>query len=120
MYYASFPGLAFVACLFVIASAEEATHSSLAKGFDDVLHPDLLEKVRDECYMFADLGDIHNPGSNLKHGKKSTNFFRLSSEPRNYVELAVHQFFDLSFPETYYDENYQIKHYGERTTYKKR
>ena len=109
----------FFALLSLASSASAAPHTSIAKGFDSVLHPLLLESVLSECSMFADLGDIHNPGTNLKHGKKSTNFFDLDEEPRNFVELAVRQFFDLSFPESYYDENYQIRHYGERIVYKK-
>ena len=110
--------ITFVSTLTVAQNPDGvADHSSIAKGFDEVLNPDLLAKVTSELLMFADLGDIHNPNTNLKHGKKSTNFVDLGAVPRNYVELAVQEFFDYAFPESFYDENYQIKHNGQREVY---
>ena len=45
-------------------------------GFDDVLPPDIIGKVYDECRRLHDLGDIYKSGD-LMHGKKATNWLPL-------------------------------------------
>mmetsp|Transcript_26104 Transcript_26104/g.49345 ORF Transcript_26104/g.49345 Transcript_26104/m.49345 type:complete len:405 (-) Transcript_26104:72-1286(-) len=60
----------------------------------------------------------------MKFGKKSTNWLAMSegvesAEPRNFIEYAIHQFYELAIPEHFYGDNYNIKHYDKLTRYSK-
>mmetsp|Transcript_5198 Transcript_5198/g.10995 ORF Transcript_5198/g.10995 Transcript_5198/m.10995 type:complete len:486 (-) Transcript_5198:62-1519(-) len=105
-----------------LADEDRSEYSSLTMGFDDVLPPDIIDKVFDECRRIHDLGDIYASGD-LMHGKKATNWLPLDPKsptpPRNFVEHAVQKFYELAVPEQFYSDDYNIPHYGEVTRYTK-
>jgi hypothetical protein len=60
----------------------------------------------------------------MKFGKKSTVWLPLSpsrgkGKPRNFIEYAVEQLYELAVPEQFYGRNYNIKHYNELIRYTK-
>ncbi|GMH83757.1 hypothetical protein TrST_g4906 [Triparma strigata] len=106
-----------------LPSTDEEEYSTLSTAFDSVLPQEVFNEVKKECDRFNSLGDVYNLGD-MKFGKKSTNWLAMSegvesAEPRNFIEYAIHQFYELAIPEHFYGDNYNIKHYDKLTRYSK-
>ncbi|GMI33472.1 hypothetical protein TeGR_g12473 [Tetraparma gracilis] len=107
----------------VLPTSFEADYESLTSAHDDVFHPDVLPLLTQEIRDFFALGDIFSTGE-MKFGKKSTVWLPLSpsrgkGKPRNFIEYAVEQLYELAVPEQFYGRNYNIKHYNELIRYTK-
>lgn len=58
----------------------------------------------------------------MKFGKKPTTWVSFQPsmpQPRNFIEYAMQQLYELAVPEEFYTENYGIKHYGQLKRFKK-